>query len=71
MIVTANERRNVLKLFNVSEVARQLGVGIFELHNAIRRGHVQSPKVRIRRRVYFTAADVSDLATQYEGGKER
>lgn len=71
MIVTANERRNVLKLFNVSEVARQLGVGIFELHRDIRAGRVQSPKVRIRRRVYFTAADVSDLSTQYKEGKDR
>ena len=26
MIVTADERRNVLNLFNVSEAARQLGV---------------------------------------------
>ena len=66
MIVTANERRNVLKLFNVSEVARQLGVGVFQLHNDIRRGHVKTPQVRIANRSYFTAADVMDLATQYE-----
>ncbi len=66
MIVTSAERRNVLKLFNVSEVARQLGVGVFELHRDIRAGRVQSPQVRIANRSYFTAADVMDLATQYE-----
>ena len=71
MIVTANERRNVLKLFNVSEVARHLGVGVFQLHRDIRAGRVRSPKVRIRRRVYFTADDVNDLSTQYKEGQER
>ena len=69
MIVSANERRNVLKLFNVSEVARQLGVGVFQLHNDIRRGHAQSPKVRVGRRLYFTSDDVSDLSTQYQEGR--
>jgi len=68
VIVTANERRNVLKLFNVSEVARQLGVGVFELHRDIRAGRVQSPKVRVGRRLYFTSDDVSDLSTQYKEG---
>ena len=71
MIVTSAERRNVLKLFNVSEVARQLGVGVFELHRDIRAGHVQSPQIRIANRSYFTAADVIDLSMQYEKGKER
>ena len=71
MIVTASERRNVLRLFNVSEVARQLGVGIFELHSDIRRGHVQSPQVRIANRSYFTAADVIDLSMQYKEGQKQ
>jgi len=71
VIVTADERRNVLGLFNVSEVARQLGVDVFRLHNDIRRGHVQSPQVRIANRSYFTAADVTELATQYKKGIER
>ena len=71
MIVTANERRNVLKLFNVSEVARQLGVGVFELHRDIRVGRVQSPHVRIANRSYFTAADVIDLSLRYKERQER
>ena len=64
MIVTANERRDVLNLFNVSEAARQIGVGVFELHKDIKAGRVQSPKVRVGRRVYFTRDDLPVLAEQ-------
>ena len=70
MIVTADERRNVLRLFNVSEVARQLGVGVFQLHGDIRAGRVPAPQVRVGKRLYFTAPDVIDLSMQYKG-KER
>jgi hypothetical protein len=62
---------NVFGLFNVSEAARQLGVGVFQLHNDIRRGRVRSPQVRVGRRAYFTATDLSELSTHYKEGQER
>ena len=71
MIVTADERRNVLNLFNVSEAARQLGVGIQQLHRDIRAGRVRSPQVRVGRRLYFTQGDLSDLSTHYKEGQYR
>ncbi len=66
MIVTADERRDVLNLFNVSEAAREIGVGVFDLHKDISAGRVQSPKIRIARRVYFTRDDLADLSTTYK-----
>jgi|GEM_PF-1233798 len=69
MIVTADERRHVLNLFNVSEAARQLGVGVQKLHRDIRAGRVQSPKVRVGRRLYFASNDLNDLSTHYKKGK--
>ena len=71
MRASAAERRDVFGLFNVSEAARQLGVGIQQLHRDIKAGRVQSPTVRVGRRTYFTSDDVSDLSTQYEKGIER
>ena len=64
MIVTVNERRTVLKLLNVSEAARELGVGVFELHKDIKAGRVQSAQIRIGRRVYFEQSDLSALSQQ-------
>ena len=69
MIVTAVERRDVLRLFNVSEAARHLGVGVQQIHRDIRAGRVQSPKVRVARRSYFSADDLKSLATQYKEGQ--
>ena len=69
MRATPAERRNILGLFNVSEAARQLGVDIQQLHRDVRAGRVQSPQVRIARRLYFTADDLTQLATQYKEGQ--
>jgi len=66
MIVTADERRKVLNLFNVSEAARQLGVDVFRLHRDIKAGRVPSPQVRLGRRLYFGNDDLSHLCTHYE-----
>lgn len=71
MIVSAKERREVLKLFNISEAARQLGIGIQRLHRDARAGRVRSPKVCLGRRLYFTHDDLSDLSTHYKEGQER
>ncbi len=61
MIVTANERRNVLKLFNVSEAARQLGVDVQQMYRDIRAGRAPSPEVKVGKRLYFTGQDLNDL----------
>ena len=71
MIVSAKERRNVLKLFNISEAARLLGVGIQRLHRDARAGRVRSPQVCLGRRLYFTQEDLDDLSTQYKEGIRR
>ena len=65
MIITANERRKVLKLFNVSEAARQLGVDVQQMHRDIRAGRVRPPQVLVGRRLYYRSEDLSDLSTQY------
>jgi predicted site-specific integrase-resolvase len=70
MIVTADERRNVLNLFNVSEAARQLGVDVFRLHRDIKAGRVPSPKIRLGRRLYFTSDEIGDLSERYAGFAE-
>jgi hypothetical protein len=54
-----------LKLYNVSEAARQLGVGIQRFHKDERAGRVLSPKVRLGRRAYFTEDDLKELAKHY------
>ena len=69
MIVTADERRKVLNLFNVSEAARQLGVDVFQLHRDIKSGRVPSPNVRLGRRLYFGEDDLIDLRTHYKREK--
>tara|TARA_R110002111_G_scaffold100975_1_gene156366 strand:- start:11847 stop:12062 length:216 start_codon:yes stop_codon:yes gene_type:complete len=66
---SAAERREVFGLFNVSEAARQLGVGIQRFHRDIRAGRVQSPQVRVGRRLYFAQKDLRDLSTQYKKGQ--
>lgn len=71
MRASAAERRDVFGLFNVSEAARQLGVGVQQLHRDIRAGRVQSPQVRVGRRFYFKADDLSDLSAQYKEGQRR
>ncbi len=70
MIVSATERRNVLKLLNVSETARQLGVDVFRLHRDIRAEKVSGPKIRLGRRLYFGPDDLDWLRTHYTEGRD-
>ena len=70
MIASATERRNFLKLFNVSESARQLGVDVFRLHRDIRAEKVSAPKIRLWKRLYFGTVDLETLHTHYTEGKE-
>ena len=69
MVVTADERRNVLNLFNVSEAARLIGMDVYRLHRDIKAGRVPSPQVRLGRRLYFGNDDLGHLRTHYEEGK--
>ncbi len=69
MIVSASERRNVLRLLNVSEAARQIDVDVFQLHRDIRVGRVSAPKIRLGRRLYFGADDLERLRTHYKARK--
>ena len=64
MLVTARERRTVLRLLNVSETARHLEIPIQHLHYRIRAGLVVRPEVRIGKRLYYTANDLPALAEQ-------
>ena len=64
MNVTAPERRSVLKLFNVSEAARELGIPVRKMHWDITAGRLPSPQIRLGKRLYFTAVDLEILAEQ-------
>jgi DNA-binding transcriptional MerR regulator len=61
MNVTAEVRCTVLKLFNVSEAARQIGVPVSEMFRWIYSGFLPSPGFRLGRRYYFTQADIDVL----------
>ena len=64
MVITADERRSVLGLFNVSEAARELDVPVRKMHWDITAGHLPAPRVRLGKRLYFTADDLETLAQQ-------
>ena len=69
MVVTADERRDVLNLLNVSEAARLIGMDVYRLHRDIKAGRVPSPQVRLGRRLYFGNDDLGHLRTHYEMGE--
>jgi DNA-binding transcriptional MerR regulator len=62
MAITADERRSILGLFNVSEAARRLGVPIRKMHWEITAGRLPKPRIRLGRRRYYHADDLRDLA---------
>jgi len=61
MNVTAGERRRILKLFNVAETARQIGVPVKEMHNWVAAGHLPMPQVKLAKRRYYTLDDIEVL----------
>ena len=61
MNVTADQRRKVLGLFNVSEAARRVDLPIQKLHREIRAGPLPAPSVPLGKRHYFTADDLTLL----------
>jgi hypothetical protein len=68
MIISRQERQAVLKLLNISETARYLGISISKLHRDIRLGKTVEPETRIGLRSYFTLSEVKELRRRYEGG---
>lgn len=61
MNVTADQRRSVLKLFNISETARQLGWSVQDTFRRIRTGQLPSPQIPLGRRYYFSEDDLKAL----------
>ena len=61
MNVTAEQRRTTLRLFNVSEAARDLGYPVQHLFHLIRTGLVPSPQISLGKRFYFSAEDLQLL----------
>ena len=61
MNVTAEVRRTVLKLFNVSEAARRIGVPVPEMHRSVYAGRMPVPRVKLGRRHYYTQDDLDVL----------
>ncbi len=69
MILTAEDRRSIVKLLNVSEAARSLGVPVQHMHCAIRAGRVPKPKIRLGKSLYYHADDLPKLAERYGATK--
>lgn len=61
MVVTADERREVLELFNVSEAARRLRIPVQQMHRDIRAGRLPSPQVMIGKRSYYRSDDLDRI----------
>jgi hypothetical protein len=62
MVITVEERRNTLKLFNVSEAARRLGIPVQEMHRRVKAGELPKPGVQLGRRRYYYATDLTKIA---------
>jgi hypothetical protein len=69
MILTAEDRRSIVKLLNVSEAARSLGVPVQHLHSAIRGGRVPKPEIRLGKLLYYHADELPKLAKRYGATK--
>ena len=65
MIVSAIERREVLKLYNVSEAARIIEVDVQHLHRDVKAGIVFAPATRLGRRSYYKESDLEKLSSHY------
>ena len=71
MNVTADQRTKVLKLFNISESARLLGMLEQEMFSRIRSGTLQSPKIPLGKRLYFSSDDLRLLAGKVQKKSHR
>lgn len=61
MNATGEVRRTFLRLFNVSEVARQLGISVQQMHHWIYAGILPKPHVTLGRRHFYTQDELDDL----------
>lgn len=62
MNVTAEERRSVLGLLNISEAARQLDVPVRKMQWDITAGRLPPPRIRLGKRLYYSMDDLVILA---------
>ena len=69
MAITAEERRSVLGLFNVSEAARRIGVPVRKMHWEISVGRLPTPEIKLGRRLYYRADDLESLAKRWRSKK--
>ena len=70
MNLSAQHRREVLRLFNVAEVARQLNVDAQWLRRTIKAGAITPPSTRLGLRLYFSADDLATLSTQLNANRQ-
>ena len=62
MIITVDERRNTLELFNVSEAARKLGISVQQMHRTLIAGELPKPGILLGKRRYYRADDLTRIA---------
>ncbi len=62
MVITAEERRSTLALFNISEAARRLDIPVQVMHRAVRAGDLPKPQVKLGQRRYYAQKDMAILA---------
>lgn len=62
VVITQDERRNTLKLFNVSEAARELDICVQKMHRWLRAEVLPGPTIRLGKRQYYHADDLTILA---------
>lgn len=66
MVITADERRSVLGLWNVAEAARYIGLSVRKLHFEVESQRMLAPTVQIGRRRYYRADDLPILQKQQQ-----
>lgn len=64
MVITADEGRSTLGLFNVAEAARRLGMPVRKMRWEIAAGRLPTPTLALGKRRYFTADDLRLLKRQ-------
>ena len=71
MWLTAEQRQAMLKLFNVAEAARKIGVPVDDLYYQLRIGRLPKPQVQCGIRTYYTADDLQMLEEKWEEMQNR
>lgn len=71
MIITADDRRQILGLYNISEAARFIGVDVGLMHREVRKGNLPAPEFCIGKRCYYTDHDLKKLMMKMRRCDER